>query len=416
MTQSKDCLRFEYGHIEDATVGVLSLKDVAVFLAFVSVTVAFATTTSSSRVLIEWIRFFSVLTLVLIIVFSIFRDYRFHRSSLLAIGAYFLYSSYAVVGAVANGGAVFVEESLARDVLLTVALIYVFFKESDRVIPERVAQLLLVFGFLMVGLTIYFDGISFSYPPRFNFEYGSILLERSTSYSQGASKFYGLFAIVAAYLGAKSIALRFVFVYSLCVVFFLFLSILGGARGDSVAAVLLVLGYLFFAGRAIVKAVLLSIVFILVAVIATRVELTDFALFSRLQSLDGGLGAREDLYGRAIDLVASEWRCSYFGCGFAYFQKYYGLSAAHYPHNFFLELGIVYGIPLGLLLLILAVYGAVLDSYETGGANALFYIISMYFFLIQLKSGTLLSGWWLMASVFFFAGKALQSLEAGFRR
>ncbi|WP_157277039.1 hypothetical protein [Thauera aminoaromatica] len=391
-------------------------RDAAIVFAFLSVTIAFATTTNSSRVAIEFVRILSVLALFAVVAVLAFKDQRVQRSTLLAIGLFALFFLYGLVLAVGNGGLVYIEESLLRDFLLTAVLVYVFSKNSREIVSERAAKFIISSGVFVVALTIYYSGLDFSYPPRFHFEYSSNLLDRTTAYSQGVSKFYGLLALVSAYLSVKAFDATRVLFYVVMMLFFLMLSALGGARGDSLAAIFLALGYVFVFGKISQRFILMGLASLLFGYLAFSLSFSDFTLVARLQSLDGGMGAREDLYLKALELVGSNSTCSYFGCGFAYFQKYYGLGAAYYPHNFFLELVIVFGIPLSLILIALAIGGVIVDGGEYRSRNHLFLLVLGFFFLIQLKSGALLSAWWLMAGVFWLGSRALSSMSAYFSR
>ena len=385
----------------------LWLRDSAVVFAFISVTIAFATTTSGARELIEIGRNLSASCLFLVIGVLAFRDQRIQRSTLIGLAAYLFFVCYGITLAVFKGGLVFIVETMFRDILLTIALIYIFSKGTGDIVSEKAAQLMIAFGFLIVGITIYYNGLDLSYPPRFSFEYSSISREGVTVYSQGVSKFYGLFAVISAYLSVNTKNFYHATLYALAMVFFLFLSALGGARGDAVSALFLALGYFFLKGRNSLRLLFLAVIFIILLFLAARLNFDDFILISRLQNLNNGFGAREYLFLQAADLISSQWDCLYFGCGFGYFQKYYGLSAGYYPHNFFLELIIVYGLPLSLFLAFFTIYGIVLDKSESSVKNTLFYLITLLFLLIQLKSGTLLAAWWLIASISFLAAKSL---------
>lgn len=387
------------------------LEDSAVFFGFVMITIAFATTTSVTRPLIESVRlisiggfFFSVFTILL-------RDSGVRRSGLVSLVVALSFLLYGLILAVLNGGIAIVEQDFFRDMLLILSFVFVFSRVDKNVISVRAAGLILFYGVLVVFFTVLGGGLDLTYPPRFVFDYSLLARDRAVEYSQGVSKFYGLMAIIAGFFGAHEKSRMKALAYIALAFVFIALCALGGARGDSLSAILITLLYMLLLGQRNARMAVLVALVLSFFVVVPGLDLNDLVLFSRLQAMDGGLGVRADLYGLAYDLIAGELTCSSVGCGFGYYQYYFGFLPAYYPHNFFLELAIVYGVPLSLLLVLLALYGVYADYRLNKKGNRLFILVVLYLLAIQLKSGTLLGAWWLMAALFFFCGKAIFSLK-----
>ncbi len=382
-------------------------EDVAVFFGFVATTVSFATTTLATRVVVELTRYASISIFFLIILALLFRERRIRRSRGVAVMLCILVISYGLALSVLNGGYEIVQADLLRDTLLIIAFSLVFSGSQDRIISDRLAKIILFYGVFFFFITIFLGGLDLSYPPKFVFEYSADLLGRATEYSQGVSKFYGFMAIISGFLSVKACRPSISFGYLVLTLLFISLSALGGARGDSVAAIVIVMIFVFAFGGRQLKSAVVGLVIFSVFLLSSVFEVSDFVLFSRLQGLDDGLGPRGDLYRMAYELISGQYFCSFFGCGFGYFQNHFNLAPGYYPHNLFLELAIVYGIPLSVFFLMVVGYAVYVDVRRNGAANILFYLVLFYLFIIQLKSGTLLGAWWLMAGFVCLSSRAV---------
>lgn len=383
------------------------IVDLAIIAGFVAITIAHATTTSSSRFVYETIRLVCVLVLAVSVLFLVQRQNGFTRHFLLSAAFLAIFLTYGVVRALATGSLGIVEAGIGRDVLLIFCLAYLFSQGYRAPVSDFVGLAIIVYGVCVLVVTMLSGGFTFSYPPRFVFEYEEAVRNAQIGYSQGVSKFFGYVAVVAGYFAVRSLERVRILLFSLLTVLFLLLSALGGARGDSLAAIFIVISYGLFFGSAHGRSLLLLLCGLVGAWLWFSVDVGDFALLRRLSALDGGLGTRDVLYSMAIELIGVEPVCSYFGCGFAYFQHYYGLNPGSYPHNFFLELGVVFGVPLSIFLLVMWCLGFVKVISLQESESALYFLIFFYSFLLQLKSGTLLGAWWLMAAMFTTAGFVL---------
>jgi len=376
--------------------------EVSLFLAFFVTTIGLATTTHSSRFVIEMGRQVGVVLLIVLFFGLVWLDHGFKRSALLGVVANVGLWAFGLFLAVLNGSVDLVSPTLIRDVSLGLVFLY-FLSSSDSLPVSRLmAWLVLIYGALVFLLTVIVGGFEFSYPPRFYFEYSSDLVEKNVVYSQGVSKFYVFAAIAAIYLVFKESCRWLSIGLGFFTVIFLLLSLLGGARGDSVFGLFLVLCFVFSQLSGVGRFVFLGIVVVILFLAGGAVSFEDFALYERFVALDGGIGPRQILYEQAVALLRSDGVCLTFGCGFGYFQHYYGYFAGSYPHNIFLELGIVFGVPLALLIVAASGYGVLsfLKSRVSGGG----FIVLLFFYLafIQMKSGTIVSAWLLNALAIYF--------------
>lgn len=389
------------------------MQQVGILLAFVVTTIGFATTTNSSRVVIELFRLGCLGLLVFSALFVVFRESGVSARPIRVIMVAACMLAYGLLLATINGGLSVVQPTLLRDSILLLLFAYLVARGGRCVVSRRVAKACVGYGVLVTALTLAADGLVLSYPPRFVFEYTALMLDRSAAYSQGISKFYGFVAIPSAYIAVTAPRLAEKAIYGAAAFLFLLLSALGGARGDSVAAVFIVAVCVLFCGSKESRIVVAGLLVVLIVAIISTVDLSDFVIFSRFAALDGGLGAREALYADALRLIGVEASCAYLGCGFGFFQNYYGYSAGSYPHNFLLEMAIVFGVPLTLLILLFAGVGLWCDLRSKGAENGVFALIVGFAFLVQMKSGTLLSAWWLMAGVFFYLVRAIDAFKIG---
>lgn len=394
---------------------VAALRQVGIVLAFVVTTIGFATTTNSSRALIEIIRFSCLALLVIAALLIAFRESGFNKDVSRALLVAVALTAYGLLLSTMSGSLGVVESTLLRDLVMLLLSIYFIARGGRCVISSAAAKACVGYGLTVLVLTVMTDGIVLSYPPRFVFEYAALMLDGSSVYSQGISKFYGFVAIPAAYIAVVARRITEKTAYGMCAFLFLLLSALGGARGDSAAAALVVACCVFFCGSRESRVLIVAILFALGLVVSSLVDFSDFTIVSRFAALDGGLGAREAFYLDALRLIGAEAKCAYIGCGFGFFQEYYGYSAGSYPHNFLLEMSIVFGVPITFLVLCVALLGLLRDAFSNDSENGVFALLVTFSFLVQLKSGTVLSAWWLMGGLIFYLGRGFDAIEMGGR-
>lgn len=291
--------------------------------------------------------------------------------------------------------------------LLIVTIGIILLSQRRQIIGITTAWLLLCYIVIILLATLTFGGLQLTYPPRFVFEFQTENYQSTVSYGQGVTKFFGIGAIIAGFLGNEETRrTRRVLLIGLCL-FFLALSLLGGARGDSIAAVLCVV--LIFLSKAPFKTIAMVLCGGLGAwyFLWGLLQVDDFIIVRRLSKIfDGSLGVRESLYAKAIDLIVSEPVCLFFGCGFDYYQYYFKHTPGLYPHNFILELVIVFGLPLVFILISLTTIGW-FKTYLYAEKPDVFPFLIAYFFLIYFKSGSIISGWLFVLGLFHFCGVAV---------
>lgn len=381
----------------------------AVAFYMIATTVSFASTTLASRAFIEPIRALAILTAAGIIGVALMRGQRITAPSLFAVLLYVIFVLYAFTLGKAYGEGAHAEDQFARDAGLTVLGIYLVSTAQTEILPPRAVMVFLAVAVAVFVATVLVGGFSPSYPPHFVFEYGAVEAGVPVFYSQGVSKFYGLAAVSTVFLAfsARNRAARAAALF-LCLIF-VGLSLLGGARGDSIAAALVVFCYtiikapkvaLFWVGAGIAA----------FAILSRTALLDDFVIFDRFLGLAGDVGTREMLLSQAATLLVEQPACLLRGCGLGYFQSYYDYDSAMYPHNLLLEATIVWGLPVMLVLATLAACGLAIYVKKLRQASDAFLLVYSYFFLLAMKSGSLMGAWLAVAGGFYFAGLGFETL------
>jgi hypothetical protein len=244
--------------------------------------------------------------------------------------------------------------------------------------------------FIFTILIVFFSkGFSFS-PLKINFD----LLHKDyiVDYSQSTTAFFGLGAIFFTFLAcALNNKIRiFIFIVALL---YLFISFLGGARGEFIVA-LLIINLILFKFLSIGQ-IILYLFFLSGLVVGNLFyEIFDFGDFIIMQRFaatlfENNFGYRDILFRQSLELMSDRWDCILIGCGFNFFQTYYSYDLGMYPHNSFLELIITFGL-ISVPLILLAVLGCVLGYLTKFGNTFMFYVL-LFFFGTTLKSGTILT-------------------------
>jgi len=381
----------------------------AVALYTMATTVSFASTTLSSRAFIEPVRLLALGAALGIASLVFLQRLRLARGTVLGIVVYGVALCYGVMLASANGGMVHISEQLAADVVLALTGIYLFSSIGQNILPTRAVLLYLVFAGVVLALTIAVGGFTMAYPPQFTYEYAASEAGVAIYYSQGVSKFFGLAAIAAIFVAfsAPSRIVRLL-LFGVCLGA-LGLSLIGGARGDSVAAALIVLAYSSYRSPGSLL-IWLGAVGGAVLFLQGTIVLEDFMIFNRLMNLQDDVGLREILLRQAAQLLAEQPACLTVGCGFGFFQRYYGYDSGLYPHNIALEAAIVWGIPLVLATAVLVFFGFVTYLRRSRSQNDAFVLFYAYFLFLFLKSGTILGAWFVLGGSIHFLGITLGEL------
>lgn len=293
----------------------------------------------------------------------------------------------------------------ATDVVVILAGLFIFsflsYARND--LDYKLARYFFIYCVVLLLITVMTGGLAMEMPPRFVFDYVSDLISKDVSYSQGVSKFFGYGALAASYLYVKSAAGSKRLVFGLMVLFFLALSLLGGARGDSFFAVISVLVYftVVYGLRVIWPLILVAAAFMLL--VSNASFMNDLVLVQRMQSAAGGYGQRDVLLFQVGSLLIARVDCLLLGCGFGFFQHYFNYPPGLYPHNILAELIVISGLPLTMLLMFLSFKGVFLDIKLNG--IRFVSLVFLYSFLLGLKSGEVSSSWLLIVLIIWFAAR-----------
>jgi hypothetical protein len=250
-----------------------------------------------------------------------------------------------------------------------------------------------LFGtFFIFAISLMYFGKAFSFPPpKINF-----LVEQKAhiiDYSQSTTAFFGLGAIFFTFLACALTNKIRIFILIVALLY-LFISFLGGARGELIIALLIINLILFKSlstGQIILYLIFLS------AILAGNLfyEIIDFENYiftKRFMDIfnNQNFGLRDILLMNGFALLSDRLDCLLIGCGFNFFQIYYDYDFGLYPHNIALELIITYGFLIAIPLILLSVLGCILGYFTKFGNTFTFYVL-LYFFGISLKSNSLLS-------------------------
>ena len=301
--------------------------------------------------------------------------------------------AYGMLGSVVFGGFRFFEDQrLIAFLLISLIFSYVLTQLQTDFKTRQFANLIfsswLLDIFFIAGLSyIFLAGLlTFSPLPVFHF----INAERDVDYSQGTTALLGLGAAYFLYRAAFNKAISR-FLYLFLAISFLFLSVFGGARGDFAASIMVFVLILFR-----LYPLRFKLLFSIVSVTAIicflfTVDINNILLYQRFQGVfNNDLGLRDMLLSQTADLLASEPACLISGCGFNFFQLYYGYEFDMYPHNIIAELLITYGMFIGLPIVVLLCVGIWRAYWGDAGISFVFYFC-IFQIGIALKSGTLIS-------------------------
>lgn len=375
-------------------------------------TVGLASTSAVSREIIELFRLATILVALaaLLAHFLIVRG--FHTTFLTSL--FFLITLY-ITGlslGLNYGGVKFVLSDLVRDFGVAVLLLYFLAAMENTKLQcegDLFAKVVFIYIFFLLVLLVLSKGLLLDYPPRFVNEYSTAERGSLVQYSQGISKVFALGAIAATFCFFISKGLWKVIAF-VGIAVFIALSLLGGARGDSVAG-MFVVGLVAFRFAPVKTALfLLAIFFFFINLSFAFDLLSDFIIFQRFLSLSSGVETRASLLSDAVLLLADNPACLFHGCGFGYFQQYYGYSSGLYPHNFILEFLISLGVVIFVPLSLLAAFG-IFSKRRRGGFFYFASYVFLYFFLVSLKSGALLSAWLVLVPLVYYAAVGLSEFN-----
>lgn len=239
-----------------------------------------------------------------------------------------------------------------------------------------------------LALTTYAQGLVFEGSPQFIFDtfddYGLRVYE---VYSQGISKLFGILCLISLnyymMLGADKNTNR---IYLFSSILFFMVCLIGGARGELLALVLCIALHLvnFKSPLPIIFGVLMIGV---LSVLPQHIQ-DQFVVLDRLSALseDDTLGGRRELFSNSLLLINSNKICLLTGCGLQFFQDFWGYRISQYPHNYFLDLAISYGVI--VTSAIYFIYFKAIYASRENGSWTIFGYISLYLFIVSMKSGS----------------------------
>lgn len=391
-----------------------AMLQAALFLALVASTIAFVTTTLSSRALVEPIRIAATALFVLIILTLAIASPKVQKKALISVVILIFLLSLGLLNMAVRGTSIGEHKFMIMNFSLMVAFSFAISMRSERENDRPLALAIVIYVIFFLLVTVVLGGIKFTPFPHYIMEYISIQNEKSytITYGQGVTKFFGIGAICACYLAATSHSSRKRIVSLALALVLLFFSLLGGARGDVVAAVIVALFALRKGGGSLVWS-FLTLIFVAIIFLSTIVDFESLTLIERFGRLSMATSTRVGLGDDALGLLVKRPDCLLLGCGFYFFQDYYGYSLGLYPHIVLLEFLIVFGLIVSLVVFSFAVSGLLLAWRRKNNLGLLSPLL-LFFFLIGLKSGSLVTSWILMAGIMYFAGIGATSVSYGY--
>lgn len=376
-----------------------TIEFINLILIYIIVTIGLASSSNESREFIELIRNLSIV--IFIITFCL--DFLYRRNRLTILISSLILVSLSIFGTLLSiiyGGLQDYKSDIITFVLI-IAGCYVLSSKYLIINQVLFAKWVIIYCLIILLISIVLDGLILFPSPTFVYSYATETLDKGVYYSQGISRFFGLSALAAAFLiiSAKTKISKYTFI--LLTFLFIGFSLLGGGRGDSVLALILVIMYLMYRLGVKDKIItILSILFLLIF-IASFISFDGFIIFDRLGALSENYGSRDILLKESLSLLYNDVGCLFHGCGFGFFQSYYNYRIGLYPHNFIIESIIVFGLPIAFLLIFLFVKG--LTKYvQNNQSSDLIVLLTLYNMLLGLKSGSINNSWLLMIFFIFF--------------
>ena len=236
----------------------------------------------------------------------------------------------------------------------------------------------------LVVLTFFADGFLFEDVLLFNFSHGSSFLDRNETYSLGVSQIYGIFALVflADFLRAR----RCMVLALLSFLVSLYLTFIGGGRGEILACLLMVFYLLTFSKKRFLQSIMVSGVVVTgvsYALVTLDLEslFDSFVFLQRFSELSlDNVSSRDVLLFESLHLLYENSHCLVFGCGFGFFQSYFSYDIGLHPHNSIMEFIITFGLIIFIMVVLRVLYGVYIHSKSFGGVDVITVLFSFSFF------------------------------------
>lgn len=302
------------------------------------------------------------------------------------------------------GGANIVMDKIIMNFMMINTGLFIVSYLSKSINLDLVLNFFILYQILVLGLLIYSHGILFSPFPSYNFSYIS---SKKVYYSQGVSGFFGVLTLLILFKmrGLQTILPKILF-FTLFLIS-LFLSVMGGGRGEVLFLFLLISVYLINVLRW--KFLLFLPILIVFISLFFQQYIDNLIIFERINKVvsNGNYGERDILFGKALRLIFTDPFLFFFGKGFGYFQFHYGFTQGVYPHNILIELIIIYGIlPFMVFLGICIVKFKLFFEYLCIFPNLYFYLF-FYYFLLDLKSGEFGGDWFSITFLIYYISKQI---------
>jgi hypothetical protein len=267
--------------------------------------------------------------------------------------------------------------------------------------------------YIFVILLVYF-GSDFSFlSSKINFNVDAQGIPQV--YNQNTTNFFAFGAIFFTFI-ACALKNKISFFFIIIAMLYFYFSFLSGGRGGIIVGFVIINLILFkFLSVAQIILYLFSFSGLLAGILFYEIiDLSNLIALDRFKLIfnHADFGYRDVLLRQSFELLSDRLVCVLIGCGFNFFQVYYGYDAGMYPHNIFLELIITFGFLIAVPLILLTILGCVLGYLSKFGNTFMFYVM-LHFLGIHLLSGNLVSIV-AISIILYFSYISLKSIKANF--
>lgn len=356
-------------------------NEVCVVLYFMTIMAPWSVTTIGSYTVLSTGRNVLLVLLVLAVVLNVRRRI-FDFSTGFTMVVLLVFFGAGILLAFLSGAISFFGVSEVAVMLLTCLGCFVLTVDLASLSPRKVLWPLVAFCFLILLFSLQIGGMTLAVPLKLDLGFNE------STYTLSGAAFWALSALFSCSLLTfeKNIVVRIVLISF--ALFSVLAAVSFGARGETIALFLVAAVFLFRRSRIAFAVVALAVVMLL-RLAADNGLIEEFTLYARLLEVRGGyFGLRDQLLEDAFRLLTSNPLCLMTGCGFAYFQWFFGYEYGLYVHNQLVEVVIALGLPVTFCFLCLVVYGA----WRLRGVplfdGFLVYIMG-FAFITALKSGNI---------------------------
>lgn len=363
------------------------------FFCIVLATISSSKTSLSAVIVIDALRNMVVFLVVIFGLLNVFLIVRRNKIKIITIGVLIfatIYFFYGLILSVPNGGFLYFSSNPKLFLYVLLSLLFCFAIGSitnNNILDGLLRKSIILYAMFIFALNLYCGGLIIDVPPYFIYQYG----DKPTYYSQGLTMLFMIAAIssMTTIIQRNSDYIKKVISLFLTI-FFILLSFLNASRGELIIGITLILIILLFRKPKylIIMTSIIFIIFMITNIIIPNIN-DKLLLVRRMDILfSGDFSMRDVLASQALTLIYENPLRFLFGGGFNYFQTYYSYEYGLYPHNLLLELIITFGLPVGIVTMLLLVIG-IIRVYKKQGLN-LFMIIGIYILIWSLKSGSII--------------------------